>query len=226
MSASRTAGAPYAPLRSGGARLLARLGKNTSRSSAPGVPALAGAAAVLAASAPPRFYPDDPIWVDDDKALDASKAGAVEDSNGYDFVVNTFAEPGERRDVRALNVNTVDEVPDSSWFTNRIGRRQMSVDEIVRGPDRCRGVSLDGWIVSGGQVHRRAARLPDDGSEGGLDLSDRVRSAVESGDGDRRRDHRHGVLPRLRLSHGRGVPRRARSGEGRDRADAPRSSIR
>jgi hypothetical protein len=114
------------------------------------IPALAGAAA-LSASAPPRFYPDDPIWVDDDKALDASKTGVVEDSNLYDFVANTFADLGETRDVRAMNVNTVDEVPDSSWFTNRIGRRQMSVEEIVRGPDSLPGVSLDGWIVSGGK---------------------------------------------------------------------------
>jgi hypothetical protein len=113
-------------------------------------PAIAGAA-VLSASAPPRFYPDDPIWVDDDKALDASKTGVIEDSNGYDFVVNTFGDLGETRDVRALNVNTVDEVPDSSWFTNRIGRRQMSVDEIVRGPDSLPGVSLEGWVVSGGK---------------------------------------------------------------------------
>jgi hypothetical protein len=114
------------------------------------VPALA-AAVTVAASAPPRFFPDDPIWIDDDKALDASKTGLVEDSNGYDFVVNTFAGPGEERDVRAMNVNTIDEVPDSSWFTNRIGRRQMSIDEIVRGPDSLSGVSLEGWVVSAGK---------------------------------------------------------------------------
>jgi len=100
---------------------------------------------------PPRFYRDDPIWTDNDKLLDASKVGFIEDSNGYDFVINTFGKPGERRDVRALNVNTVDEVPDSSWFTNRIGRRPMSVEEIVRGPDQRTVVSLDGWIVSRGK---------------------------------------------------------------------------
>ena len=38
--------------------------------------------------------------------------------------------------MRALNVNTVDEVPDSSWFTNRIGRATMPIAEVVRGPDR------------------------------------------------------------------------------------------
>ena len=115
------------------------------------VPVFAAAAAALATSAQPRFYPDDPIWIDDDKALDASKAGAVEDSNGYDFVVNTFVQPGEKRDARALNVNTVDEVPDTSWFTNRIGRRQLPLDEMVRGPDTLRSVSLDGWVVAAGK---------------------------------------------------------------------------
>jgi hypothetical protein len=97
----------------------------------------------------PRFYPDDPIWQDPDTALDASKALEHADSNGYDFIVNTFGRPGERIDVKAQNVNTLDEVPDSSWFTNRIGRREMSVTEIVRGPDRgATVVSLDGWVIS------------------------------------------------------------------------------
>jgi hypothetical protein len=33
----------------------------------------------------------------------------------------------------AANVNSLDEVPDSSWFTNRIGVRPMSTEEVVRG---------------------------------------------------------------------------------------------
>ena len=99
----------------------------------------------------PVFYPDDPIAIDDDMALDASKVAPIEDSNGYDFVANTFAKPGVRHDVRAGNVNTIDEVPDSSWFANRIGRARMSTEEIVRGPDRLKTISLDGWRVSGGK---------------------------------------------------------------------------
>jgi len=35
---------------------------------------------------------------------------------------------------RAGNINTIDEVPDSSWFTNRILARPVSVEEITRGP--------------------------------------------------------------------------------------------
>jgi hypothetical protein len=107
--------------------------------------------ATAVSSAGPRFYPDDPVWTDEDRAFDASKIVTIEDTGGYDFVVNTFGEPGERRDVRALNVNTVDEVPDSSWFTNRIGRREMTVADVVKGPDTSEGVSLDGWVVSGGK---------------------------------------------------------------------------
>jgi len=113
--------------------------------------ALCLAAASTVWSAAPRFYPDDPIWSDDDRAFDAAKVVAIEDTNGYDFIVNTFGSPGERRDVRALNVNTVDEVPDSSWFTNRIGRRDLTVADVVKGPDRIERLSLDGWVVSGGK---------------------------------------------------------------------------
>ena len=117
-----------------------------------------GAAGLLAAvtvasprSATPRFYPDDPLWTDNDRVMDATKVTPIEDTNGYDFVINTFGGPGELRDVRALNVNTVDEVPDSSWFTNRIGRSAMTTGEIAKGPDRVTRLSLDGWKVSGGK---------------------------------------------------------------------------
>ena len=94
----------------------------------------------------PRFYPDDPLWIDDDTALDASAVVAIEDANSYDFAVNTFSTPGERRNVRALNVNTLDEVPDSSWFVNRMGREAMStpmwcVDRIASSRSRSTGGS-------------------------------------------------------------------------------------
>jgi hypothetical protein len=112
----------------------------------------ASIAAAAAIGAQPRFFPDDPIWTDDDRALDASKAVPQEDSNAYDFVVHTLGKPGDRRNVRAMNVNTLDEVPDSSWFTNRIGRREFSIPDLVRGPDGGPSkISMDGWAVSGGK---------------------------------------------------------------------------
>lgn len=51
----------------------------------------------------------------------------------------------------ATNVNALDEVPDSSWFENRIGRGRMSPAAVARGP--CKDAPLDPagpWtIVSG-----------------------------------------------------------------------------
>jgi hypothetical protein len=115
-----------------------------------------GSAALLALltiqpllSQAPAFYPDDPIAVDDDMSLDASKVARVEDSNAYDFVANTFIDLGERHFMRARNVNTIDEVPDSSWFVNRMGRTKLSAAELARGPDRLESLSLDGWKISG-----------------------------------------------------------------------------
>ena len=107
-----------------------------------------GAALVVGVrGAGPRFYPDDPIQVDRDDQFDASKAMPVEGSNGFDFAEHTFLKPGDRRDIPAVNVNTMNEVPDSSWFTNRIGRRAMAVDEIVRGPNSMDTVVVDDWPI-------------------------------------------------------------------------------
>ena len=80
----------------------------TSSSAASFKRAVAGAAGILAVcsavlprSASPRFFPDDPLWTDNDRVMDASKVTPIEDSNSYDFIVNTLGHPGERRDVRA-----------------------------------------------------------------------------------------------------------------------------
>ena len=105
------------------------------------------AASVAARGAAPVFYPDDPIARDNDRAVDVTIAVEVEGSDYYDFIENTFFTPGEESDVKAANVNTIDEVPDSTWFTNRIGARPMADDEIVRGPDRVDRLSIDGWPV-------------------------------------------------------------------------------
>ncbi len=118
------------------------------------MPALVAAAVLigtgLARVATPTYYPDDPLRADDDTVLDASGVAEIEDSNSYDFLINTMTSPGERRDVRAMNVNTVDQVPDSSWFQNRAGRGATTAD-LVRGPDRLTAISLDGWVVAAGK---------------------------------------------------------------------------
>ena len=49
-----------------------------------------------------------------------------------DLATNLFGHPGDPTpDVRARNVNTIDEVPDSSWFTNRILARPLTPDDAV-----------------------------------------------------------------------------------------------
>jgi len=103
--------------------------------------------ALSAQTGGPAFFPDDPIQVDDDRALDAGGAQPIEGSNAYDFAEHTFFKPGDRRDIRAVNTNTLDEVPDSTWFTNRIGLGGMTVDAIVRGPNQFDTISIDGWPI-------------------------------------------------------------------------------
>jgi hypothetical protein len=109
--------------------------------------ALALALAGGGRAAGPRFYPDDPIQIDRDSAFDASGAQPYELSEGADFIENSFGAPAAGDKIRALNVNTVDEVPDSSWFTNRIGRRELSVAEIARGPDLVEPLDVSEWLI-------------------------------------------------------------------------------
>ena len=87
---------------------------------------------MLAAAPGPRFLPDDPVRVDPDN-LPIPKPVEVDLSNVYDVLENTFRHRPGGDVPRAMNVNTLGEVPDSSWFTNRMGARPMSPEEIARG---------------------------------------------------------------------------------------------
>jgi hypothetical protein len=103
-----------------------------------------------AQSAGPRFYSDDPI-PHDPETQDASKALPVDVSDQYDLIENSFLGAGDTVDLRALNVNTVDEVPDSSWFTNRMGSRRhgrIDVADLVKGPDTSTGPAPGTWVVT------------------------------------------------------------------------------
>jgi hypothetical protein len=53
------------------------------------------------------------------------------DGSFYRLITRKLELPRQRR---ALGVNALDEVPDSTWFTNRIGVRDLSPDEVRRGP--------------------------------------------------------------------------------------------
>jgi len=112
--------------------------------------ALALVAGAVTRTAGPTFYPDDPLQVDPE-TRDASKVVGHELSDPYDFVENSFLNRGDHTAQRALNANTVDEVPDSSWFTNRLlTARPPTTDEIARGPNVSGPPAPGPWtIVSG-----------------------------------------------------------------------------
>ncbi len=95
----------------------------------------------------PKFYDDDPIARAVD-TQDASKAEAREISLTYDALINLFGRPGLQAVERAGDVNTIDEVPDSAWFTNRLGGRPLTVDEVLRGPNDDPGPAPGKWMVS------------------------------------------------------------------------------
>jgi hypothetical protein len=97
------------------------------------VAAALGVSAATVATQGPRFYSDDPI-AREPESQDASKAEPFEQSEMYELLYNLFVTSGhEPSGQRAQNLNTIDEVPDSSWFTNRIGSRALTTAELVRG---------------------------------------------------------------------------------------------
>ena len=102
--------------------------------------AAVGAVAMFAAGAStqsPRFFPDDPI-AREPESQDASKAAPFDQSQMYELLYNLFVTSGTQPSgLRAKNINTIDEVPDSSWFTNRIGT-QDDDDRGARARPECR----------------------------------------------------------------------------------------
>src|SRR6188768_3334371 len=96
---------------------------------------LISAAVLLATSLgaqQPKFYRDDPLQREPE-TQDASKVQEWDIPLTPDLVLNLFSTPGDLTlNVRAQNVNTADEVPDSSWFTNRIYTRAVTAEELSR----------------------------------------------------------------------------------------------
>jgi hypothetical protein len=94
-----------------------------------------------------KFYNDDPL-AREPESQDASKVAEWDIDLVYDLAENLFARPGDRGPAgRAGNVNTIDEVPDSSWFTNRILAQPVSVEDASRGPLTGEGPAPGVWSV-------------------------------------------------------------------------------
>jgi hypothetical protein len=87
-----------------------------------------------------------PVWLDFDMET-ISEPQEIETGYLYDWTDGTLFRPfrnglglaklGGKKE--ALNFNTLDEVPDSSWFTNRIGVKSMTPEEVKRGPNTSDG---------------------------------------------------------------------------------------
>ena len=106
----------------------------SSRLAAAAVAAMVAGSAASVFSQRPRFFPDDPI-ARAPESQDASKAAPYSRPDLYEMGYNLFVTPEYKPSgKRALDINTIDEVPDSSWFTNRIGARTLTADEVARGP--------------------------------------------------------------------------------------------
>jgi hypothetical protein len=108
-------------------------------------------AALLTAAVPqaqrPKFLSDDPLQREPE-TQDASNVQEWEIGLTADLIYNLFAKPGDlTANVRAQNVNTADEVPDSSWFTNRIFANPISAGDITTGPNAGEGPAPGKWTV-------------------------------------------------------------------------------
>ncbi len=80
-----------------------------------------------------HFLADDPLRVDPDR-LDMPAPYAVGAPGLYETIKQLVWRPGDYEGP-AVNVNTLGEVPRSSWYANRHYRRPMSADELRRGPN-------------------------------------------------------------------------------------------
>jgi len=91
-----------------------------------------------------KFYDDDPLWTEA-STQDASGAQAVDIDLIYDLAENMFTKPGDKTpNVPAQNINTIGEVPDSSWYTNRHG---LTAADVAKGPNQTDGPVSGTWTV-------------------------------------------------------------------------------
>ncbi len=115
--------------------------------------ALVGAFAITAAgtiwtsAASPKFFPDDPVWIEQD-TQDASSIQPLEVDLFVDLASNLAAGANVPAPRVAGNINTIGEVPDSSWFTNRLGYRAMTAEEIAKGPNTTDGPAAGAWTIT------------------------------------------------------------------------------
>jgi hypothetical protein len=113
--------------------------------------ALQGASPAGGAKITKKFYADDPI-VAMPAPAPVKNATPRELSEYYDFFENTLFAPGERAAhhgefLPSQAINTIDEEPDSAWYTNRHASRRMSQTELKAGPGDSKAPADGQWTV-------------------------------------------------------------------------------
>lgn len=90
-----------------------------------------------ACASSPRFRDAPPVWrVDDDQSIPEPEERSYEEKEYFAniFVIKRVDRLLEIRDEEAAgNANSLEEVPDSSWFQNRIGVHDLSPAQVARG---------------------------------------------------------------------------------------------
>ncbi len=86
----------------------------------------------ISASQAIKFYPDDPLQADP-KPVSVGEIKRAPVFEMYDYLYQS-SRPAPQNPVPAMGINTIGEVPDSAWFTNRHGRTPMTRAELQRGP--------------------------------------------------------------------------------------------
>lgn len=100
---------------------------------------IAIAAACVACSSSERRFPlREPMWRDGDLDPVHAHVARYDSPLYWDGADNLFFRPlseslGLVTSGESVNVNSLDEVPDSAWFTNRIGMKTMTPEEVARG---------------------------------------------------------------------------------------------
>lgn len=108
------------------------------------------------------IFPDDPVLEDPDR-LDMPAPEAREQSDLWDFVQNVTGDPASY-DGPALNVNTLGEVPRSSWYTPRHYHEPMALEELRRGPNEYETGPAEGPL--------RVVSTKDEGKSVGMQVID------------------------------------------------------
>ena len=94
---------------------------------------LSGMLWTAAAGPTPKFFADDPIWSMPPPLPLKNHPAPQHLNDDLDFLSQS-RNPAQRISKPAAAINTLGDVPDSEWFTNRHGLHRMSRDELQRGP--------------------------------------------------------------------------------------------